>query len=414
MISRSTRVLLGLSLLTGLCGAATAALAAGGLDGLDIRIGRALFNRAWVPAPSSTHADDGLGPLFDARSCASCHPDGRRARTIVTPDGQLDGRGMVLVLMQPGGTGDPVYGRRLQIDAVPGLTPEGILGVADKPLPDGRTARTPAPQQLGYGPLASATGLSLRVAQDLRGRGQLEQVSDAALEKLEAQQAKGPDAVHGRLRRVPAANGKTVIGRYGWKASQPTLASQSAEAFFLDMGMSTSFHPEPWGDCTPVQTACRNAPHGERGEGGLEIPDSVLDRVVAYVASLPTPDTEKDPGGARLFAATGCAACHQPALPSRQGGTVRLFTDLMLHDLGEGLADTLPDPGAKPSEWRTAPLAGLSDALARDTGLLHDGRAKSVEEAVLWHGGQAAGAVARFRALPAGQKAALLQYVSKL
>ncbi|WP_245263191.1 di-heme oxidoredictase family protein [Azorhizobium doebereinerae] len=408
------RSLLRLGLVTACAGLLAAGAAAGGLDGLDIRIGKALFERAWVPAPSSTKADDGLGPLFDARSCASCHPADRRARTSVDAQGHLDGRGMVLVLAQKDGKGDPVYGRRLQIDAVPGLAPEGILGVTDTALPDGLTRRVPAPDALAYGPLSPATGLSLRTAPDLRGRGLLEQVPEPALLALEADQGKGPDAVHGRLRRVTLPDGATAIGRYGWKAAQPTLASQSAEAFFLDMGLSTPMHPEPWGDCTEAQAACRAAPHGRDGEDGFEIPDALLSRVVAYVTSLPVPETPKDGVGARLFAATGCAACHRPALPTAGGGQARLFTDLMLHDLGPGLADTMPEPGAAAGEWRTAPLAGLSDALARDTGLLHDGRARSVEEAVLRHAGQAETAVRRFRALPAGRKAALLAYVSKL
>ncbi|MGU3496264.1 di-heme oxidoredictase family protein [Xanthobacteraceae bacterium A53D] len=403
-----------LALGAGLVAALTAGSAAGGLDGLDLRIGKALFKRAWVPAPASTKADDGLGPLFDARSCASCHPADGRAKTLVEADGHLDGRGMVLVLAQADGRGDPIYGRRLQIDAVPGVPPEGMLAVTDTALPDGRTARVPAPTALAYGPLAAGTGLSLRAAPDLRGRGLLEQVPEAALIALEKQQAKGPDAVHGRLRRVALPEGGTAIGRYGWKASQPTLASQSSEAFFLDMGMSTPLHPEPWGDCTETQTACRNAPHGHGGEGEFEIPNSLLVRVVAYLASLPVPQTPKDQRGAKLFAATGCASCHVPALPTADGGTARLFTDLMLHDLGPGLADSMPEPGAKASEWRTAPLAGLADALERDTGLLHDGRARTVEEAILWHGGQAERALARFRALPADSKAALLTYVSNL
>ncbi|GGF59227.1 thiol oxidoreductase [Azorhizobium oxalatiphilum] len=398
----------------GLMAAVAMAGGARALDGLDLRIGKALFDRAWVPAPSSTKADDGLGPLFDARSCASCHPADGRAKTLVDANGHLDGRGMVLMLAQADGSGDPVYGRRLQIDAVPGLKPEGVLAVQDTRLPDGRTARAPLVEDPGYGPLASGTGLSLRVAPDLRGRGLLEQVPEAALVALEKAQAKGPDAMHGRLRRVRLPDGTTAIGRYGWKAGQPNLNSQSSEAFFLDMGLSTPLHPEPWGDCTEAQAACRNAPHGVTGEQEFEIPDSLLSRVVAYVAALPVPETPTDKRGARLFAATGCAACHQPSLPTAQGGTARLFTDLMLHDLGPGLADTMPEPGAKASEWRTAPLAGLSDALARDTGLLHDGRARTVEEAILWHGGQAESAVARFRSLPAGRKAALLDYVSKL
>ncbi|TCT07666.1 di-heme oxidoredictase family protein [Aquabacter spiritensis] len=387
------------------------AAGAGGLDRLDIEIGAALFDRAWIPAPASTRGDDGLGPLFDARSCAACHPRGGRAPLAFAPDGTMQGRGAVLVLARPDGTPDPVYGRRLQLDAVPGLVPEGVLGAIDTVLPDGRRARAPAPTRLAYGPLDPATGLSLRAAPDLRGRGLIDRVPEQALVEIAAGQEA---AVRGRVRRILLADGRSVVGRYGWKASQPDLKSQSAEAFFLDIGMSTRLHPEPWGDCAAVQTACRAAPHGRETEGDVEIPPALLSRVVAYVAALPLPPTPRDAQGARLFAATGCAQCHRPELPLEGGGKARLFTDLLLHDLGPGLADALSEPGAAESEWRTAPLAGLADALARGTGLLHDGRANSVAAAIAWHGGQAEGSAQRFARLSARDRQRLLAYVSKL
>lgn len=394
------------------------------LDSLDVHIGKALFKRPWVPAPSSTTADDGLGPLFDARSCASCHPASGRARAVFDARGQLDGRGVIVMIGQADGAADPVYGRRLQIDAVPGLPPEGIIATTDTPLPDGRRQRAPRLDALAYGPLDAKSGLSLRVAPDMHGRGAMAAVSDATLMALEAEQAQGADGVRGLARRIPQPDGSVRIGRFGWKASQPDLASQSAEAFFLDMGMSNSHHPSPAGDCTPAQAACLAAPHGARAPGtdgspGLEIGDEVLNRVVAYVASLPVPaprplsDASLEHGSA-LFASSGCAACHRPELPTADGGRARLFSDLLLHDMGPDLGDTMPEPGVGASQWRTAPLAGVSQALAHDTGLLHDGRARTVAEAVRWHGGEAAAAAARFQSLPARQQAILLKYVSSL
>lgn len=406
------------AVLAGLLGAGLIAAGASGrlalagqMDGLDLRIGKALFDRAWVIPPASTKADDGLGPLFDARACVSCHPRDGRSVVSVGKDGVIEGRGPVLVLGQPDGSGDPVYGRRLQIDAVPGLTPEGVLAVTDTKADDGTLMRTPAPTHLAYGPLDGKTGLSLRTAPDLRGRGLLEQVPEAAVAAIAAGQ---PPEVRGRIRHITLPDGTTAMGRYGWKAAQPSLEGQISEAFFLDMGLSTALHPEPWGDCTPAQDACRTAPHGREMEGEVEIADAILARVVAYVASLPVPPAAENRTGARLFATTGCAQCHRPTLPTRDGGQARLFTDLLLHDLGPGLADTLEAPDAHPSEWRTAPLAGLSDALARKTGLLHDGRARSIEEAVSWHGGQGDTARRAFFNLPARDRAALVAYVSGL
>lgn len=402
-------------------------------DGLDIAIGRALFKRPWVPGPASTQADDGLGPLFDARSCASCHPRDGRASASFDAQGHLDGRGVVLMIARPDGSGDPVYGRRLQIDAAPGFRPEGVIGASDTALPDGRRARRPLIEDLGYGPLDPASGLSLRVAPDLRGRGAIAQVSDETIRAVAAEQAAGAarrkDGVAGRPRILASPSGGSVVGRFGWKASHADISHQSAEAFLLDLGLSTTIFPEPWGDCTEVQTACRAGPHGNYASlpgspvvesrdvvGGVpEISDALLSRVVAYVAALPVPaPIRADPGsGARLFAATGCAECHRPTLAGAQG-PVRLFSDLLLHEMGPDLGDTMPEPGAGTSEWRTAPLAGISEALARDTGLLHDGRARNVEEAVRWHGGEAAEAARRFSRLSATDRAALLRYVSSL
>lgn len=409
-----------LALLTGLVGLVGLTAAIGqDLDGLDIQIGRALFKRAWVPAPSTTTSDDGLGPLFDARSCSACHPRQSRAPLRVSASGEVEGHGVILAIGQPDGSGDPVYGRRFQVDAVPGLTPEGLLTVRWE-TGDRRGPRPiPVPIHLGYGPMAAGSGLSLRVAPDLRGRAQIEQVPEAAILAIAAQQAAGQDGVKGEARRVRLPDGRDVLGRFGWKAAQPSLEAQSSEAFFLDMGLSTPLHPEPWGDCTPAQTACREAPHGISPDKPVEIPDMILTRVVAYLDSLPVPDpasTGKGPTerGVALFASTGCAQCHRPTLPLRDGGTTALFTDLLLHDMGPGLEDTLSEPGARAAQWRTAPLAGLSDALARKTGLLHDGRADGIAAAIGWHDGEARTALNRFKALRPKDQAALIAYVAGL
>lgn len=377
---------------------------------LDAAIGKALFERPWVPAPSSTRANDGLGPLFDARSCSACHPGGAgRGATALDAEGRPEGLGLVLSLFRADGAGDPVYGHRLETMTLPGVPAEGAIAVA---VEDGR--RTPRLAAPGYGPLDSATHMSLRAAPDLRGRGKLEQVDDAAILALEDPDDRDGDGVRGRAHRLETAEGGSSIGRFGWKASHPTLAGQASEAFALDLGLSTPLRPEPWGDCTEAQAACRNAPHGRDAEGEPEISDAIVQRIVAYLRALKLPEGGGDAGGAHLFATTGCAACHRPSLPARAGGTVALHTDVLLHEMGEGLSDPAGVPGVAASEWRTAPLAGLSGALARGVGLLHDGRAAGVAEAVRWHGGEAAGARARFDALDAGDRARLIDYVSSL
>lgn len=386
---------------------ATTAIA--GDSGLDAAIGKALFERPWVPAPSSTRANDGLGPLFDARSCSACHPGAGRGATALDGAGRPEGIGLVLSLFRADGAGDPVYGHRLETMTLPGVPAEGEIGVTVE-----NRRRLPHADSLGYGPLDPAMHISLRAAPDLRGRGRLEQVDDATILALEDPDDRNGDGVRGRARRLEQAEGGSSIGRFGWKASHATLEGQTSEAFQLDLGLSTPLRPEPWGDCTAEQVACRNAPHGRDAEGEPEISPAIVERIVVYLRSLKVPATEPDRRGAKLFAAAGCVACHRPSLPTGEGGTVALFTDVLLHDMGPGLADTGGVPGAAAAEWRTAPLAGLSRALARGDGLLHDGRAGSVAQAVRWHDGEASGARTRFEALDAADRRALVDYVSSL
>ncbi|MFG1399513.1 di-heme oxidoredictase family protein [Roseixanthobacter pseudopolyaromaticivorans] len=386
----------------------------GRADELDIAVGKAVFDRPWVPAPSSTRGNDGLGPLFDARSCSACHPKDGRGTARLGADGAPLGHGLVVALARTGGAPDPVYGARLQTEAVQGLDAEAIVRIREGRDDAGRVTRMPVLSALAYGPLAPDTVPRLRVAPDLRGRGLLERVPQAAILALEDPDDRDGDSVRGRAHRVIGADGRETLGRFGWKAAQPTLSGQIAEAFHLDLGLSTPLLPEPWGDCTPAQPLCRAAPHGVTREGESEISPALFNALVAYVADLPVPGARADAAGARLFAATGCAACHRPNLPLESGGTAALFTDVLLHDLGPGLDDGLDTPAAAGRAWRTAPLAGLSQALARGTGLLHDGRAADVKAALAWHGGEASSALARYGKLPAHDREALIRYVSGL
>ncbi|HEY9215105.1 MAG TPA: di-heme oxidoredictase family protein, partial [Ancylobacter sp.] len=312
-------------------------------------------------------------------------------------------------LLREDGGPDPIYGHRLETMTLPGVPAEGAIGVT---VDAGK--RIPRAEELGYGPLDAATRISLRAAPDLRGRGKLELVEDETILALEDPDDRNSDGVRGRARRLNVPEGGSTVGRFGWKASHPTLAGQTSEAFSLDLGLSTPLRPEPWGDCTGAQEACRNAPHGRDAEGEPEISDAIVQRIVAYLQGLKVPGSEPDRRGAKLFAATGCAACHRTTLPTTDGGAVALFTDVLLHDMGDELADPISVPGASASEWRTAPLAGLSRSLARDTGLLHDGRAANVADAVRWHGGEASGARTRFDALSARDRRTLVDYVSSL
>lgn len=384
---------------------------------LDEAIGRAMFRRAWVPAPSATRADDGLGPLFDARSCAACHPDGDRPKITFDRAGRPSARGHVVRLGDAAGAADPVYGRQLQHEAVAGVPVEAtITQRLDRERIAGRvlTRRVPRVDGFGYGRPAPGTRLSLRLAPPLFGLAVIEDVPDDAIRALAERQVSGIDGVRGRVSEVVDGDGRIRVGRFGFKARQADLAGQTAAAFSTDMGMSSRWKPAPEGDCTAAETACLAAPQGAPDRAGPhEIDAAIVASIVTFLRALDPPAASPSPEAGRgeaLFAATGCAACHA----SDFGGARPLRSDLLLHDLGPGLSSGGGEETAGPREWRTAPLVGLGHALARGAGLLHDGRAGDAEAAVLWHDGEARVARDRFLALTSADRRALLAFLASL
>lgn len=395
-------------------------------------LGRSFFELPWVPAPASTTLRDGLGPLYNAHACSSCHqgatfgpPHAGGGGPAVAPPvglslriGRRDGAGFVP---------DPDYGQVLQRRAIPAIAVAGVPGEARWRLEhvvadDGRGLLRPVPRIEAFASGDPAPGLlvSLRRAPAIAGIGQLERIADATLLALEDPDDRDGDGISGRAHRLPAVAGEPDrrVGRYGYKAVHATLAAQVAAALSEDLGISSRLAPA--GPCAANQAACRAAPDGAGPDGPHEIPDPVFAALVAHVAALPAvpgPDagSTAGAGGERLFEASGCAACHVPGLPAVDGGTVTLYSDLLLHDMGPGLADPLGQGAATGSEWRTAPLAGLG-ARARHghAGLLHDGRAANLVDAILGHGGEAASARARFEALDAAQRATLLAWLHAL
>ncbi len=224
--------------------------------------------------------------------------------------------------------------------------------------------------------------------------------------------------------------GGLAIGRFGWKAGQPTVEQQSAHAFSGDMGLSTPLLAAAAGDCTDEQAACLAMPRGDDpGTGEPEVPQVVLDLATFYARTLAVPartgfDDPEVLAGKRVFHETGCAACHVPkyvtrrdaALPALSFQLIWPYTDLLLHDMGEGLADGRPEGEADGREWRTPPLWGLGRTkdVSGHTELLHDGRARSVLEAILWHGGEAEAARDRVVALPTAERDALVAFLNSL
>ncbi len=415
-------------------------------------LGEALFQRGWVSAPSSTIASDGLGPLFNARACSACHVNDGRG---LPPDGSAEAPSTLVLRLArlapegtPGPEGiaewiatlpDPVYGMQLQDSAIQGQQAEGRVSVTWEDvtveLAGGETAnlRRPVWQavDLGFGPLAEGVVAAPRVAPPLVGLGLLEAIASAdILAGADPEDADG-DGISGRASIVWSAEyNAPMLGRFGHKAVLPTLRAQAASAFFTDIGLSTSLHPQGWGECTEAQVACRAAPDGgDTAHGGVEVPDALLDLVTFYVANLGVParrgvDDPEVLRGRSIFYEAGCAACHRPAyvtatLHDRDQHSFQLiwpYTDLLLHDMGEGLADGLAEGRASGSEWRTAPLwgLGLTAQVAGEGSFLHDGRARSPLEAILWHGGEGQAARDAVAALAPDDRAALIRYLESL
>lgn len=395
--------------------ALSAPVVAGGQnDGLDVELGKALFKRLWVPAPSSTLANDGLGPLFNARSCAQCHSAAGGGRIAIDSDGLLEDRGAVVRLSQSTGEGDANYGAQLQTRAIQGHRAEASVNLdwkrSNAVLGDGSSIELRQPEiilnGLAFGPLAPETHATLMLAPSLEVSAQIARVDLDALDA--ADKSQNGDAKNGRLSR-DAAGHVQVFGR---KATEATIESAISLAFSRDLGLSTKAHLQPAGDCSTKQTACQSAIHGA-APGEAEMSEEIVAAMAAYLRSFHGPSHQDvaNGDGSRLFETSGCGQCHQPELPGRDHTSVKLFSDLRLHDMGDGLAGLTEATSQSATEWRTAPLIGAGRRLRAGATLLHDGRARSVSEAILWHGGAAEAARERFKALSLADRAALEHYV---
>jgi CxxC motif-containing protein (DUF1111 family) len=398
-------------------------------------IGNAFFNSPWVVAPASAAARDGLGPLFNARSCDACHNNDGRGRPPLPGERPVS---IVFQLSVPG-TGphgeplpEPAYGGNLNPFAIDGMSAEGTVRIEHEEITgqfaDGEPYTLQKPryvfEELGYGPMAADMQFSPRVAPAVIGSGLLEFVSEATILELEDADDRDANGISGRANHVWNIEKQAPqIGRFGWKANQPDIAHQTAAAFNGEIGMSTTLRPEQ--NCMPGQATCLAAPNG----GHPEISDEIFARIVQYERTLAVPvrrnlDTPEVKTGARLFLEAGCAACHRPTLttgdvpelPALANQTFHPFTDLLLHDLGPELADNRPDFAATGSEWRTQPLwgLGLQFAVNGHTLLMHDGRARNVTEAILWHGGEASKARDAFQTMSRENRAALLAFLDSL
>ncbi len=411
---------------------------------LEFSVGNSFFRSPWVIAPSTTTARDGLGPLFNTNACRNCHikdgrghppgPDSDNAVSMLIRLSIPNAPAYARLIEQQGVVPEPVYGSQLQDMAIPGVAPEGKVRVEYDSVPvyfqDGTEVELRKPRllisQLGYGPMHPDTRFSARIAPPMIGLGLLEAIPEAAiLANAKAQQRNG---ITGRPNRVwDDALQKTVLGRFGWKAGQPNLNQQNAHALSGDMGLTTSLRPVD--DCTPTQTTCRNAPNGNGADGEPEVSDNILRLMLFYTRNLAVP-ARRDVGapqvlaGKSLFHQAGCQNCHTPRFatstkavePELAGQVIRPYSDLLLHDMGPGLADNRSEFQAGGSDWRTPPLwgIGLTETVSGHTQFLHDGRARNLLEAILWHGGEALPAQQQVLSFNAQQRTALLAFLNSL
>jgi CxxC motif-containing protein (DUF1111 family) len=391
-----------------------------------IAVGQSIFK-------GESNVTSGQAWLFNATSCDSCHPSGAGGIGPIT-DGPLP-VGLVVQLGSPSGAngtegdGDPVYGRIFNTAAAVGVQAEGVATVRYSEIeghyyPEAVRWRMRVPHyqltKLSRGPLAAATVIKPRLAPALFGAALLEAVPESAITHIGtgANVSPGVGEPSWHLHR-----GMRVIGRFGWQAASVSIRDQTAKAFAREMGLTSP--DQPYDDCTPAEADCLRTRNG----ASPSISADSISAVLAYVGAFAVPESpmrsEQFSSGLRLFIDLGCAACHRPELPvdfkEKGSGTqtpsvIAPYTDLLLHDLGIELGDETATGTRVPTKWRTAPLWGLGYRIRyqHSATLLHDGRARSVEEAILWHSGEAARSQHGFLNLLRRRREELLRWLESL
>jgi len=404
-------------------------------------LGRSFFTIPWVEAPSATTARDGLGPHFSSNTCVSCHNDNGSALTISDTNQPL--RTLVFKLTQPSkhssrwlvdnidtpmhdNVPDPVYGAQVSIRGNGKVKPEAQtrLKIESIPFtyPDGQsltlTKFLPYLDKLAYGPLAKETVISLRQPPILAGLRLIEQVSNQDILAWEDPFDDNADGISGRANWLNSPQqDEKILGRLNWKASAANIVAQTANAAAHDLGLSNPFFPEEL--CQPAQTDCLAAPRGDNTRlGSLDLPMLRLQAIASFIRDHKAPTTvalnTEARQGKQLFEDVGCTSCHRTTLTTREGVEFHPYSDLLLHDMGDALKDGRPEFLATEREYRTAPLWGIGARVRAQHRFLHDARAKTPQEAILWHGGEAEMAKLKFTKLDQAERLALLHFLEQL
>ncbi|PYF84517.1 CxxC motif-containing protein (DUF1111 family) [Marinomonas alcarazii] len=418
-------------------------------DKLNFSIGKNVFQKLWVPSPSSTTASDGLGPLFNTRSCNNCHINNGRGHA---PEENVSGVSVPSFLIRLGKSyptsykppqniyphiGDKRYGHQFQGHSSPGIQPEGdyylTYDTHIEILDDGTEVELRAPNLhwriLNYGDFEDSTRFTMLTSPALIGMGLLENIPAKDIIALADPDDSNNDGISGRVSWIK--NGDNILlGRFGYKASVHSVSAQNQSAFNNDLGLSTPLNPSPHGDCTAFQTECLASPTGNSPHlDNLEV-DKQQARLVDLFVSLSAPPAMRNLTkksfleGKRYFDDGGCASCHTPKMKTGDNSefsvlnnrTFYPFTDMLLHDMGPALASGFPSFSASTTEWRTAPLwgMGLSDKVSGRVSFLHDGRARNIEEAILWHGGEAKQSQEYYKSLNQEHRKKLIYFLESL
>ena len=390
-------------------------------NGQPFMLGRRVFHSDFLTGLHDEPMNDSFpelkgkaGPAFVNNSCNACHNNNGRA---LPPALGKELSQYVFKVGDGNGNPHPQLGSVLQPESpIKGAVGEGSVTLSGWTT-EANGLRKPLYAFTGA---AIPTQYSARISPQLVGMGLLEAISESDIQALADPDDANKDGISGRMRIVSDYEGGLPhLGRFGWKAGKPTVAAQTAGALNTDMGVATRQYPNH--DCGSAQTNC--------GTTGSELADSNFTHLVDYVSLLGVSLRKdyKNPvnlQGEALFASTGCTACHTatfvtgPYHPKAEvrKQTIHPYTDLLLHDMGPGLADNLPEGDATGAEWRTPPLwnIGYTARVSSGEAYLHDGRARTLEEAIKWHGGEGAKAAAAFNALPAPEAAALIAFLKSL
>ena len=393
-------------------------------NGQPFMLGRRLFHTNFSDGThSELNGENGvfsaqigkLGPRFYAPTCDTCHVnDGG----MLPPATGTTLTSMVVKVGTSSGAPDPNLGSSMQpfnnAGAAEGTTNISSWTLTNGTYGDGSSYQLRKPNYAFTGTVP--TNFSVRRTPPLVGMGLLEAVAESTISAIADPNDSNGDGISGRMSTVTdPQTGQTRMGRFGWKAGKATVAQQTAGALNGDMGVTTTVFPNL--DCGANQGSCGS---------GNEISNADLDFLRRYVSLLGVAarrnlNDSQVQTGETLFTTANCTACHKATLATSQyhpfvelrSQTIHPYTDLLLHDMGTGLADNLGEGIATGAEWRTAPLwsIGLTAGVSGGEAYLHDGRARNIAEAILWHGGEANNAKEAFRTMSAANRAALIAFI---